>query len=449
MDALILSAGDGTRLYPLTKNRPKTMIKIYGIPILERALHSLKNVGVKRAIIVIGYKGEVIEKYFGHKWNGMEIIYKKTDWYEDGILKSAIKGKDVIKERFILLCGDTIAKEKSFALALKKDGDMVIGVREREDDSVVAEVLDDGIVKNIGMRKDIKEFNKTVAGISINEPVFFDAIEDCVKNGIFDRPDAIKWMIKRGYKVNSFDISNDILLDINTFQDLKKAKKVIFENAVNARIPHPGIFKRLFNFPISIPLTKLLANTSLSPNHISLISLALSVTAGVLFSLKQFIFGGILCYLGAMFDATDGKISRIKLKSSHTGKFLDYIVDRFCELSIVSGLTCGIYFSTNQFFICMLGILCIFFIVGKFYLQGVYLELVNERIHISKRWKGSISSRFVHLANRDLNFFVVLISCFANYPIIGLGYMLFSAFVAFFIRLFQTLNTLKEIDNIL
>ena len=108
MDALILAAGDGTRLFPLTKDKPKVMIKIYGVPILERSLHALKNVGVKRVIIVIGYKGEVIEKYFGNKWEGMEIIYKKTDWYEDGILKSAIKGKDVIKGRFIFFCGDTI-----------------------------------------------------------------------------------------------------------------------------------------------------------------------------------------------------------------------------------------------------------------------------------------------------------------------------------------------------
>jgi NDP-sugar pyrophosphorylase family protein len=126
MDALILAAGDGTRLFPLTKHKPKVMLKIYGIPILERSLHVLKNVGVKRVIIVIGYKREVIKRYFGDKWERMEIIYKETDWHEDGILKSVIKAKDTFKNRFIFLCGDTIPEEKSLKLSLEKEGDIVI-----------------------------------------------------------------------------------------------------------------------------------------------------------------------------------------------------------------------------------------------------------------------------------------------------------------------------------
>lgn len=448
MDALILSAGDGTRLYPITKNKPKSMIKIYGIPILERSLHALKMVGVKRVVIVIGHKGEMIEKYFGNKWKGMEIIYKKTDYYEDGILKSAILGKDVIKNRFIFLHGDTIVEENLLRRALEKEGDMVISIRNSENDSVCAEVSHDGMVKNIGMKKEMKVFNASVAGISVSDTTFFDAIQECIQMEKFDRPEAIKQMLKKGYKINSFEIlDNDFFLEIDTLEDLKNAKRVIFDNAVKARVPRPGLFKKLFNFPISFPLTKLLANTCLGPNHITLISLLIFIVAGIFFSLKQFIIGGILCYFGAMFDAVDGKISRLKLKSSYTGKILDYICDRFCELITVIGLTCGIYFLTHQVYIWILGILCIFFLVGRYYVQGVYFELIGDRIHNSKRWRGSISSNLVRLSNRDLNFFIILISCLIGYPIIGLGYMAFSASLAFFIRLVQTMKTMEELDN--
>jgi len=443
MDALILAAGDGTRLFPLTKDKSKVMIKIYGVPIIERSLHVLRNVGVKRVIIVIGYKGEAIKKYFGNKWGRTEIIYKETDWYEDGILKSAIKGKDVIKEKYIFLCGDTIPEEKSLRSALEKKGDLVISVRNLKEDSVVAEVLKSGIVRNIGMRKNMKKFNATVAGISVSEPIFFDAVEDCIKNNKFDRPDAIQWMIKRGYKVNSFNISNDTLLEIDSFDDLRAAKKVIFERAVRERIKNPGIFKKLFNFPVSKPLTKLLVKTSLTPNQITFISLLFFIVAGVLFSLKHFILGGILCYSGAMFDAVDGKISRLKFKSSSLGKFFDSMSDRLCELSIVIGLTFGIYFSIHNYLIFLLGLLSTFFILGRYYSQGLYYEYMNERIHSSKKWKGSKSSKIVELANRDLNFFIVLISCLVGYPIVGLGYMAFSATLAFSIRTFQALKILK------
>ena len=443
MDALILAAGDGTRLFPLTKDKPKVMIKIYGLPILERSFHALKNVGVKRVIIVIGYKGEVIEKYFGHNWGGMEIIYKKTDWYEDGILKSAIKGKDVIRGRFIFLCGDTIPEEKSLKSALEKKGDMVIGVRNSKDDSVVAKILKDGTVEKIGMRKNMKGFNATVTGISVNEPVFLDAVEDCVKNNKFDRPDAITRMMQKGYKVNSFTISNDTLIEIDGPDDLKKAKKVIFEKAVRTRIKNPGFFKKLFNFPISKPLTKLVAKTNLTPNQITFTFLIIFIIAGVLFAFRHFILAGILCYFGAMLDAVDGKISRLKLKSSYFGKFSDSMSDRLCELSAVIGLTFGIYFTIHNHLIFLLGLLSTFFILGRYYVQGLYYEYMNERIHSSKKWKGSKSSKIVELANRDLNFFIVLISCLVGYPIIGLGYMAFSASLAFSIRTFQEINILK------
>jgi len=163
--------------------------------------------------------------------------------------------------------------------------------------------------------------------------------------------------------------------------------------------------------------------------------------------LKHFIIGGILCYSGAMFDAVDGKISRLKFKSSYLGKFFDSVSDRFCELSVVIGLTFGIYFSTHKNLIFFLGLISTFFILGRFYAQGLYYEYMNERIHSSRKWKGSKSSRIVELANRDLNFFIVLISCLVGYPIIGLGYMAFSAALAFFIRTFQTMIILKMTEK--
>jgi len=443
MDALILAAGDGTRLHPLTKDIPKAMINIYGVPILERALYVLKNVGVKRAVIVIGYKGDIIKNYFGNKWKGIEIIYRTNDSYEDGILKSAIKAKDAIDSRFIFLCGDTIPNSESLRLALEKKGDMVVTIRDLEDDSVVADANEKGKVEKIGMRKDMKKFSASVAGFSINEPVFFEAIEACVKNNIFDRPAAIQWLIDNNYEVNSFPISNDALLEIDTFDDLKYAKKIIFNMAIKARIKKPGLFKKLFNFPISLPLTKLLVKTNLTPNQITLISLLFFIIAGGLFSLKYFIIGGILCYLGAMLDGVDGKIARLKFKSSYLGKCYDSICDRLSELSIVIGLTYGIYFSTNNYQIFLLGLLTTFFLVGRFYIQGVYYALMNEQIHISKIWRGSISSKLLELANRDLTFFVVLVSCLFGYPIIGFGYMTLSATLAFSIRSFQTMKTMK------
>jgi NDP-sugar pyrophosphorylase family protein len=52
MDALILAAGDGTRLQPLTEDRPKVMIDIWNVPVLERVLFSLKEAGIKPDLLL-------------------------------------------------------------------------------------------------------------------------------------------------------------------------------------------------------------------------------------------------------------------------------------------------------------------------------------------------------------------------------------------------------------
>ena len=62
--ALVLAGGKGERLRPLTDDRPKPMVKVNGRPILEHHLGWLRREGVRRAILLTGYLGDVVEEYF-------------------------------------------------------------------------------------------------------------------------------------------------------------------------------------------------------------------------------------------------------------------------------------------------------------------------------------------------------------------------------------------------
>ena len=64
MKALILAAGEGSRLRPLSVNRPKPMFNICGKPILEHIIDLLKSVGITDLVVVVGYKKEAITDYF-------------------------------------------------------------------------------------------------------------------------------------------------------------------------------------------------------------------------------------------------------------------------------------------------------------------------------------------------------------------------------------------------
>ena len=65
MKAVILAAGEGVRLQPITSTRPKHLIKVGGKPILEHCLNAVKTSGIDEALIVIHYMGDAIRQYFG------------------------------------------------------------------------------------------------------------------------------------------------------------------------------------------------------------------------------------------------------------------------------------------------------------------------------------------------------------------------------------------------
>jgi NDP-sugar pyrophosphorylase family protein len=99
--AVILSAGIGTRLRPLTDNLPKVMAPIGGKPLLERHFEQFKKYGIKEFFINLHYLPEKITDYFGDgsKW-GIKIVYK----HEPEILGTAGGVKNfegVLKNNFL------------------------------------------------------------------------------------------------------------------------------------------------------------------------------------------------------------------------------------------------------------------------------------------------------------------------------------------------------------
>lgn len=118
--AMILAAGQGTRVRPLTKDIPKPMIPILGKPVLEYIIEHLARFGVKEIMINVAFMHRKIEEYFGdgHRW-GVEIGYSYEGAYEHGdILPKPIGSAGGMKriqdssgffdETTLVLCGDAL-----------------------------------------------------------------------------------------------------------------------------------------------------------------------------------------------------------------------------------------------------------------------------------------------------------------------------------------------------
>lgn len=79
--AIILVAGMGTRLKPLTLSNHKCLTKVNGTPILFNALDNLKNIGIEETLLVVGYLSNAIKETVGESYNGMKISYAENSLY--------------------------------------------------------------------------------------------------------------------------------------------------------------------------------------------------------------------------------------------------------------------------------------------------------------------------------------------------------------------------------
>ncbi|MGZ7046986.1 MAG: sugar phosphate nucleotidyltransferase, partial [Methanobacterium sp.] len=108
MKGIILTAGEGTRMRPLTLTRPKTMLQVGGKPIIQYNLESLRDAGIKDIIMVVGYKREAIEDYFGNGTSfGVNITYISQE-KRLGTAHAIKSVQNIIDNDFIVLNGDII-----------------------------------------------------------------------------------------------------------------------------------------------------------------------------------------------------------------------------------------------------------------------------------------------------------------------------------------------------
>jgi bifunctional UDP-N-acetylglucosamine pyrophosphorylase/glucosamine-1-phosphate N-acetyltransferase len=181
MKALILAAGQGVRMGPLTENRPKPMLPVAGRPFLEHMIISLKEAGISDIAILTGYHGNSIKDHFQ---DGSTLGVKLTYLVQPqrlGTAHAVSMAKDVMDEPFLCLNGDVIVST-SLLQGLKnkfeETGNNIMTLIEVEDTSRFGLVTIDGnsITGIIEKSGEVKR-GLINGGIYLFKPGIYDAIE--------------------------------------------------------------------------------------------------------------------------------------------------------------------------------------------------------------------------------------------------------------------------------
>src|SRR5881397_1697477 len=81
--AVILAAGRGTRMRELTADIPKPMIEVRGKPVLQHIVQGLRDGGVRKFLIIVGYHAEAVRNFFGDGWGHNAAIEYTTQTVQD------------------------------------------------------------------------------------------------------------------------------------------------------------------------------------------------------------------------------------------------------------------------------------------------------------------------------------------------------------------------------
>ena len=108
MKAIVLAAGVGKRFKEVTDQRPKCLIEIQGKTLLERTLSALAAAGVVEAVVVIGYRGEMIEQQIGPTCAGVQVQYVFNARYDKGAILSLWSARAEFDDDLLIMDADVL-----------------------------------------------------------------------------------------------------------------------------------------------------------------------------------------------------------------------------------------------------------------------------------------------------------------------------------------------------
>jgi bifunctional UDP-N-acetylglucosamine pyrophosphorylase/glucosamine-1-phosphate N-acetyltransferase len=200
MKAVILAAGKGTRLEPLTNTTPKCMLPLAGKPILEHIVLALKGAGITDMVMVVGYRSEAVMDYFGDGADcGVKLSYVTQ---EEKLGTAHALGMAKIEEDFLALNGDTLISSQTLGEVLRfHEGSATIALRRVENPRNYGAVVleDDRVVKLVEKPK--KKVSPLInAGIYVFSPEIFDAVRKTGKSerGEYELTSSINLLIEGG-----------------------------------------------------------------------------------------------------------------------------------------------------------------------------------------------------------------------------------------------------------
>jgi len=238
MQAVILAAGKGTRLEPLTDDKPKPLVEVNGNPLIEDVFDNLIDIGVDEFVVVVGYKKEKIIERYEDEYRDVPITYAHQR-EQKGLAHALLHAESHVDGDFVLMLGDNIFRGNL--------GDVVN--RQKEDRADAAFLVEEvpmeeasrygvcdtneyGEIVRVVEKPDNPPSNLVMTGFYTFTPAIFHAchLVQPSDRGEYEITDAINLLIQSGRTIDAIRLDG-WRMDIGYPEDRDEAEERLREEA--------------------------------------------------------------------------------------------------------------------------------------------------------------------------------------------------------------------------
>ncbi len=378
---------------------PKPVYRLLGVPLMARTLFALERAGITDAYVVLGYEADTVRReieQIGRLKIRVHWLYN-AHWQQPNGL-SVLTAEPVLTGPFILTMGDhlldpavvTMLREKTHDLqGINLAVDFNIDRVFDPDDATKVRLASERIV---AIGKSLSNHDAIDTGVFLASPSLFKALRETSAEGKAALSDGVQRLADAGM-ARVTDIGDRMWHDIDTPVDVVEAERKLL---ASVRKPTDGPIARYINRPISMAVSRQLVKTSITPNQLSVATLAIGLLSAGLAAVGgyvPFLLSGILFQLASILDGTDGEVAKLTLRTSRRGEWIDTVCDQISYVAFLVGLIIGVYRSPLPDFYYRLGVLGLF---------SAFVSMVSISIYLLRQ-KGSGSALAVRYGFQDGN----------------------------------------------
>lgn len=191
IQVVIMAAGKSTRTYPVTLTKPKPLLRIANKPILAHQLDQFLGL-TEEALIIVGYKSEMIRTYFGESYQGIRLRYvEQTEQLGTG--HAIMQVRDHIRDRFLVMNGDDLYARQDIEGCLTYPYSL-LGMEVADPRQFGVLTVEDGLVKDLIEKPEHPASNLTSIGMYVFDRQIFEILDNIPRSprGEYEVTDAVK-----------------------------------------------------------------------------------------------------------------------------------------------------------------------------------------------------------------------------------------------------------------